>query len=318
MRHCEPHVGAERVVEHAQAIADGLKSGGRILVTAAPHAWPVAHHVAVEFTHPVTAGRQAVDAIVVTPERLAGWRRSGDVVIGVGIDVDDALSFPDPRTEGMAESTSFHHLVWETVHALIEDRELAADASFLGASATTIAEALRSSVEDKIATMRSERSALVESSAHEIDRAAGVLSGAAAVFTAGNGGSSTDASWFASMLAPTRPSLCLTDDVAFTTAVSNDVGFDVTLRRSVEVHGRAGDALVSFSTSGTSVNIRSALASARRLGIVTIGFTGPVLDECDGDADIMFNTRSSSIHRIQEGHVALAEAVLDRTAEARA
>lgn len=128
----------------------------------------------------------------------------------------------------------------------------------------------------------------------------------------GNGGSSCDAAHvaveFVHPVTAGRPALAainLGADTAALSAVGNDVGFEHVFVRQVLAHGRAGDALIGISTSGSSANLIAAFAAARELGIATIGFTG-------GDGGAMRGSGlvehclvvpSSSIHRIQEAHV---------------
>lgn len=133
------------------------------------------------------------------------------------------------------------------------------------------------------------------------------------LFTMGNGGSSCDAAHVAvEFLHPVtagRPALAainLTADVAMLSAVGNDVGFEHVFVRQLLAHARAGDGLIGISTSGNSANLLAAFATARQMGLTTIGFTGGdggrmktagVLDHC-------LSVPSASIHRIQECHVA--------------
>jgi D-sedoheptulose 7-phosphate isomerase len=70
----------------------------------------------------------------------------------------------------------------------------------------------------------------------------------------------------------------------------------------VIAYGRAGDALLTLSTSGGSLNVLEALADARRRGLLTIALVGydggRILAE--GLADHVVVTRSQHIPRIQE------------------
>jgi len=133
------------------------------------------------------------------------------------------------------------------------------------------------------------------------------------LFTMGNGGSSCDAAHIAvEFLHPVtagRPALTainLAADVAMMSAVGNDLGFEHVFVRQLTAQGRKGDALIGISTSGNSANLLSAFEKAKELGITTIGFSG-------GDGGRMKSSGlvehclvvpSTSIHRIQECHVA--------------
>lgn len=141
---------------------------------------------------------------------------------------------------------------------------------------------------------------------------AGVYRNGGRLFSMGNGGSSCDASHvaveFVHPITAGRPALAainLVADLAFISAVGNDVGFDHVFVRQILAQGRAGDGLVGISTSGNSGNLITAFAKAKEMGIVTIGLAGAdggrmktagVVDHC-------LIVPSTSIHRIQESHV---------------
>jgi D-sedoheptulose 7-phosphate isomerase len=139
----------------------------------------------------------------------------------------------------------------------------------------------------------------------------------------GNGGSATDAQHVAvEFMHPITvgrkalPAICLTNDIATVTAVANDVGFDDVFSRQIIALGREGDVLLAISTSGNSNNLIHAFETARRLNLVTIGLTGD-----DGGKMAEMSRRgllgfcltvpTSSIHRIQETHVALYHILWD-------
>lgn len=138
----------------------------------------------------------------------------------------------------------------------------------------------------------------------------------------GNGGSATDAQHVAvEFMHPITvgrkalPAICLTNDMAMVTAVANDVGFDDIFSRQIIALGAEGDVLLGISTSGNSENLMHAFATARRMKLITIGFagddggrmagmSGTLLDHC-------LTVPTSSIHRIQETHVALYHIMWD-------
>lgn len=142
------------------------------------------------------------------------------------------------------------------------------------------------------------------------------------LFSMGNGGSSCDAAHFAVEFQhpitagrPALPAFNLSMDVAMTSAVGNDVGFQHIFVRQLEAHARAGDGLAGFSTSGNSANLIAAFRKARTLGLNCIGFAGgnggemlscDLLDHC-------LVVETDSIHRIQEVHVACYHILWDLT-----
>ena len=132
------------------------------------------------------------------------------------------------------------------------------------------------------------------------------------LLTMGNGGSSCDAAHLAVEFQhpvttgrPALPAINLVADIALLSAVANDVGIEHVFVRQLEAHGRSGDALFGFSTSGNSKNLLAAYSRARVLGVETFGLTGG-----DGGAmaasgmlDHCLIVPSDSIHRVQEAHV---------------
>jgi D-sedoheptulose 7-phosphate isomerase len=129
----------------------------------------------------------------------------------------------------------------------------------------------------------------------------------------GNGGSSCDAAHvtveFLHPITAGRPALATVNlgaDLAMLSAVGNDVGFDQVFARQIEAHGRAGDAVIGFSTSGNSANLLEGFATARRRGLVTLGFAGGDGGrmKSSGLVDHVLVAETQSVHRVQECHVA--------------
>jgi D-sedoheptulose 7-phosphate isomerase len=139
----------------------------------------------------------------------------------------------------------------------------------------------------------------------------------------GNGGSATDAQHVAvEFMHPivvgrkALPAICLTNDMAMVTAIANDVGFDDVFTRQIIALGQEGDVVLGISTSGNSENLLHAFHTARRMNISTIGFTGHdggkmAEMRTGGLLDFCLNVPTSSIHRIQETHVALYHIMWD-------
>lgn len=139
----------------------------------------------------------------------------------------------------------------------------------------------------------------------------------------GNGGSATDAQHIAvEFMHPITvgrkalPAICLTNDMAMVTAVANDVSFADIFSRQVIALGREGDILLGLSTSGNSENIVRAFETAHRMKLVTVAYaggTGGKMAEmhASGVVDFCLTVPTSSIHRIQESHVALYHTTWD-------
>jgi len=128
----------------------------------------------------------------------------------------------------------------------------------------------------------------------------------------GNGGSAADAQHlvaeFVSRLTVDRPALraiALTTDTSILTAIGNDFSYDNVFERQIEALGQAGDVLLAISTSGNSRNCIKALELAKRMGILTIAFTGNKGGAMAALAEINVIVPSDTTMNIQESHLAL-------------
>jgi len=133
------------------------------------------------------------------------------------------------------------------------------------------------------------------------------------LFAMGNGGSSCDATHLCVEFQhpvtagrPALPAFNLGMDTAMLTAVGNDVGIEHIFVRQLEAHGRPGDMLVAFSTSGNSSNLLAGLRKGRELQMNTLGLVGGDGGEmrASGLLDHCLWVQTDSIHRVQETHVA--------------
>jgi D-sedoheptulose 7-phosphate isomerase len=129
------------------------------------------------------------------------------------------------------------------------------------------------------------------------------------VFFFGNGGSAADAQHLAAELSGrylkerrALAGIALTTDTSALTAIGNDYGFDQVFSRQVEALGRPGDLLIGISTSGNSPNVIRAVASARELGVRTLGLLGRDGGKLAGLADDALVVPSTVTARIQEIH----------------
>lgn len=141
----------------------------------------------------------------------------------------------------------------------------------------------------------------------------------------GNGGSATDAQHVAvEFMHPVivgrraLAAVCLTNDMAMVTAVANDVGFADVFTRQIIALGREGDILIAISTSGNSENLSHAITTARRMKLLTIGLAGGdgggmAEMHAEETLDYCLTVPTSSIHRVQETHVALYHIIWDLT-----
>jgi len=138
------------------------------------------------------------------------------------------------------------------------------------------------------------------------------------LLTVGNGGSACDAALvaveFIHPIVEKRrplPAVALTTDVAALTAIGNDLDFSAVFERQIEVIARPRDAVLGISTSGASANVVRAVARAKTLGLLTIGFAGRDGGRMVEICDHTFVVKAWSIHRVQETHTMLVHLLWD-------
>lgn len=126
----------------------------------------------------------------------------------------------------------------------------------------------------------------------------------------GNGGSAADAQHLAAEFmnrmridSEPWPAIALTTDSSVLTSIANDARYEDVFARQIDALGRPGDVLIALSTSGGSRTVLAAIRSARRRGMVTIGFTGEAGVQSMGvDCDLLLTVPSRVTARIQECH----------------
>jgi len=130
------------------------------------------------------------------------------------------------------------------------------------------------------------------------------------ILVCGNGGSAADAQHFAAELAGryvkerrALAGIALTVDSSALTAIANDYGFERIYARQVEALGRPGDLLVGISTSGNSANVIRAVATAKDLGLRTLGLLGRDGGQLKDLVDDALVVPSPVTARIQEIHM---------------
>jgi D-sedoheptulose 7-phosphate isomerase len=136
----------------------------------------------------------------------------------------------------------------------------------------------------------------------------------------GNGGSATDAEHIATefmhpIIVGRRalPAISLTNDAATMTAVANDVSFADVFSRQIIALGKTGDVLLGVSTSGNSENLLRAFETAKRMGLITIGYAGGDGGRmsASGAVDYRLTIPTASVHRAQETQVTLYHLMWD-------
>lgn len=322
---------AERLARLCLRMAEHFLRGGRLLaVGGSAQAWSDAHHVAVEFVHPVIVGKRALPALAVEPDELELLRGDDDLTIAFEplrirageaewrLEPDD----DDPFVRQELVET-LYHVLWELVHVFFEhlgSSEAGAGAAgflypFLGGRETdldAVVEDVRRSVLLKARDVAGLRGQTLGEARSELVAAAVTLrrsfEGDGTLLAFGNGGSATDAmdvvadfraapqGW------PGRRALDLTRDSSILTALANDIGAEVLFQRQLIAYGRPGDVALALSTSGSSANIVEALAEARRRNLATVAFVGYDGGRIASErlADHVVVSRSEHVPRIQE------------------
>lgn len=262
-------------------------------------------------------------------EALDTARRAGGLTVGLSSEAAE-YSFPLPGEDPFVSqeiAEVLYHLLWESVHVFFEHREQGHDVGasaflypFLGRGQQSLDEAeaaVRISMLRKIAELNALRDATFERHGSTLEAAARDLAvrlrGGGCFFLFGNGGSATDANDLAidciqppPGMAPLR-AISLSAEPANLTAVANDIGAEALYVRQLMAHARPGDIALALSTSGSSANLISGLAEARRLGLLTValvGYDGGRIAS-EGLADHVLTVPSDHIPRIQEVQASL-------------
>lgn len=138
------------------------------------------------------------------------------------------------------------------------------------------------------------------------------------ILTCGNGGSAAEAMHLSTELVGrydtdrrSLPALFLGGDATLVTCVANDFGWDEVFTRALRGHGRPGDLLVVFSTSGKSRNVVRALEVAREMGIESAALLGKGGGPCRGLATWEIVVDSAETARIQEAHQFILHVLCD-------
>lgn len=131
------------------------------------------------------------------------------------------------------------------------------------------------------------------------------------LLTCGNGGSAAQAQHLTGEFVgkydeDRRPfcAICLSAETSTLTAILNDYPPDQLFARQVLAHGRRGDVLVCFSTSGRSANVLAAAEAAQTVGVRVWSMTGAAPNPLAGMSERVLAVPSSQTGVIQELHLA--------------
>ncbi|HOX16030.1 MAG TPA: D-sedoheptulose 7-phosphate isomerase [Smithellaceae bacterium] len=134
----------------------------------------------------------------------------------------------------------------------------------------------------------------------------------------GNGGSAADAQHIAAEFVnrfiierPPLPAIALTTDTSVITSIGNDYDFSEIFAKQIRALGQQGDVAWGISTSGNSPNVLKGLELAKKMGLVTLAFTGKDGGAIAQIADVSLNVSSNSTARIQETHITAGHAICE-------
>jgi len=134
----------------------------------------------------------------------------------------------------------------------------------------------------------------------------------------GNGGSAADAQHIAAEFVnrfiierPPLPAIALTTDTSVITSIGNDYDFSEIFAKQIRALGQQGDVAWGISTSGNSPNVLKGLELAKKMGLVTLAFTGKDGGSISQVADLSLNVASNSTARIQETHITAGHAICE-------
>ncbi|MDE0666570.1 MAG: SIS domain-containing protein [Acidimicrobiaceae bacterium] len=323
-------------VEAAMWLARAFTAGRRLRVWA-PGAPDHAHHVAVEFVHPVVAGTRPLAAAVAASAADRTVSTDATLVIGPDGATADLFISTDQNDTAIVRS---YHVLWELVQVALEHPGLIGSSAVAGGDSTgflypfldaaeaddaALLRSLRASADAKTRESEELSRLSVESNEAALAQAATAIERAAGsggrVLTMGNGGSATDAARLARLLrARGIPSESLSADYAVATALANDLGAERIFSRQLDAFAAPGDVLVGCSTSGASRNLLAAFDQASAIGLATVGLSGygggSFTDHPSVNHKLV--VQSMSVHRIQEAQAALMSALCERVAGALA
>ena len=151
-----------------------------------------------------------------------------------------------------------------------------------------------------------------------IEAVTGALKAGSKILIFGNGGSAADAQHIAAEFInrfvierPPLPAIALTTDTSVITSIGNDYDFSEIFSKQIRAIGQPGDIAWGISTSGNSANVLKALEVAKKMGLVTIAFTGKDGGSIAKIADLSINVASSVTARVQEVHITAGHAICE-------
>ena len=141
------------------------------------------------------------------------------------------------------------------------------------------------------------------------------------VYIAGNGGSASTASHFATDIGigslnranPVR-SLSLCDNTAAITAIANDMDYSFIFAQQLKLLGKQGDLLIVISASGNSDNLIKAVEVASGVGMEShslTGFDGGKLKQLTLGRNIHVETPKGAYGLVEDAHLAICHVITE-------
>jgi len=141
------------------------------------------------------------------------------------------------------------------------------------------------------------------------------------LYLAGNGGSASTASHFATdigigSLNRTNPvrAVSLCDNSAAITAISNDIDFSSIFEEQLKLLGIPGDLLLVISASGNSDNLIKVVEAAASIGIDTYsltGFDGGKIKQLTLGKNIHIETPKGAYGLVEDAHLAICHVITE-------
>jgi phosphoheptose isomerase len=139
----------------------------------------------------------------------------------------------------------------------------------------------------------------------------------AQIFVCGNGGSAAISNHLVCDHAkgiqtdtPLRPRIrSLAENIELLTAVSNDIGYEEVFAFQMATFARAGDILITVSSSGNSENIVRAICWARANHVATIAMTGFEGGRSAQLSDVNLHVASENYGVVEDIHQSLMHAL---------
>ena len=170
----------------------------------------------------------------------------------------------------------------------------------------------------ELQALRSVSSEEVVNLAHHIENA---RKSDSMVFIAGNGGSASTASHFATDIGigslrranPVR-ALSLCDNSSVLTALGNDINFSSVFEQQLRLLAKPGDLIILISASGNSSNLLKLHECANEIGVKVFsmtGFDGGKLRELTRGSNVHVQTPDGAYGIVEDIHLAICHAITE-------